>query len=130
VGESLEPAWQLSELEMSVRMLLSLRSKEPLMLAGAAPPRGWPPCGSAEADRSAGETEETRQGVLSRGRGEGSGCVSGEGVAEGRLDHRQPSGRSLRASLRVPSHSQMLPAPPGQPVIDSMLESQREAPAR
>lgn len=55
----------------------------------------------------------------------GLGLRLGEGAAEGRSDHRQPCGGAVAACLvlRVPSHSQMLPAPPGQPVIHSMLES-------
>ena len=84
---------------------------------------------NAEAGRSSGEAEETRRGCVSGGRGGGFPAASLGRVGRGALRPSRVFRRSRRASRRVPSHSQMLPAPPGQPVIDSIVESQREAPA-
>lgn len=87
----MEPAWQLSELEMSVRMLLSLRSKEPLMLAGAAPP-GW-----LGEDGGAGREAGARGGPAAS--------------REGRPRAPRPS-PAVGRPLRVPSHKcgQLRPA--------------------
>lgn len=105
-----------------------------LAIEGATHPggrRATPRAGlgrSAGTCRSAGEAEETRRGCVSGGQGEGPAASLGR-FGRGALRPSPGFRRSRRASRSVPSHSQMLPAPPGQPVIDSIVESQREAPA-
>ena len=106
-----------------------------LAIEGATHPGGrrtTPGLASAGTPKRAGARGRRRRRggvVCPEGEGGGFPAASLGRVGRGALRPSRVFGRSRRASRRVPSHSQMLPAPPGQPVIDSIVESQREAPA-